>query len=378
MPFLKLITNFITTKKSYSMKKCYVFLCLFMVFTSFLSAQSFDISRVILNRSGSLDVFYLTGGAPVFSAANLGTFNPSTGQTLKISGRYVKFNNMGSPCQLSGITFSYELYKGIATPVLIASGYGISVPILTNTPPTTEWKIGDGVSDINLVTASTLNGDYILKVKYDYGYQFGPGPCMAGGSGSTGWIQATFGVNNTPLAVEMSTLSARKQSNNAIAILWKTAKEEGNKAFTIERSADGLSYSSIGNVKGEKNSTVEKSYNFSDATPLQGVNYYRIKSVALDGKEAISKVVSVNFSEKAKTALQVYPNPAYSALQVEVISDEEVAKTVQVFDLAGRVVLTQNVALTKGLNSISLDVNTVLAGTYLVKVGNEVSHFVKM
>jgi Secretion system C-terminal sorting domain len=360
------------------MKKCYVFLCLFTAFNSFLSAQVFDISRVSLNASGTLTNHYLTGGVPLFSSANLGTFNPSTGQTLKISGRYVKFNNMGSPCQLSGITFSYELYKSIAMPVLISSGYGINVPILTNTPPTTEWKIGDAVSDINLVTASTANGDYTLKVKYDYGYQFGPGPCMVGGSGSTGWIDATFGVNNTPLAVEMSSLSARKKSNNAIAILWKTAKEYGNNAFTIERSADGLSYSTIGKVAGEKNSTIEKSYNFSDATPLQGVNYYRIKSVGLDGKEAISKVVSVNLSDKAKTALQVYPNPAHSALQVEVISEEEVAKTVQVFDLAGRVILTQNTALKKGLNSISIDVNAVLAGTYLVKVGSEVSRFVKM
>jgi hypothetical protein len=46
--------------------------------------------------------------------------------------------------------------------------------------------------------------------------------------------------------------------------------------------------------------------------------------------------------------------------------------------LAGRVILTQNAALAKGFNSISLDVNAVLAGTYLVKVGSEVSRFVKM
>jgi Secretion system C-terminal sorting domain len=353
-----------------------------MAFTSFLTAQVFDSVQVNLQTSSTLKTYDLAKSRvtppPIllFDGANLGTFDPTVGQTLKITGRKVIFKNSTS-CQIASMTFSYELYKDISSPVLVSSLYGFPVDIDLNIPPVSVWRIFNGASDIDLVTASTPNGDYSLKIKYDYLFSFGP-VCMAGGSGSTGWVSANFGVNGTPLAVEMSTLSARKQSNNAIAILWKTAKEEGNSAFTIERSADGLSYSSIGKVSGEKNSTVEKSYNFSDATPLQGVNYYRIRSVDLAGKETISKVVSVNFSEKAKTALQVYPNPAYSALQVEVMSDEEVAKTVQVFDLAGRVILTQNAALTKGLNSISLDVNAVLAGTYLVKVGSEVSRFVKM
>ena len=360
------------------MKRFYVFLCL-LAFTHFLSAQTFSIARVNLNATGTISNFYLTGGTPLFSGANVGTFNPSTGQTLKISGRYVKFSTMGSPCQLANITFSYELYKDIATPVLVASGYGINVPILTNTPPTTEWKIPDGPpTDINLVTVSTPNGDYSLRVKYDYSISFGPGPCMAGGNGSTGWQSATFGVLNTPLAVEMSTFSARKQSNKEIALLWKTAKEENNNTFAIERSSDGVDFKSIGNVKGASSSSIEKSYNFSDAAPLQGTNYYRIRSVATDGKETISKVVSVNFSEKAHKVLQVYPNPTHAALQVEVIADDEATKTVQVFDLAGRIILTQNAVLTKGLNNISLNTEALSGGTYMVKLGSDVSRFVKM
>jgi Secretion system C-terminal sorting domain len=364
------------------MKKCYVFLCLFMAFSSFLTAQVFDSLQVNLQTSSSFTTYDLAKSRvsppPIllFDGANLGTFNPSVGQTLKISGRKVIFKN-STPCQVASMTFSYELYKDISSPVLISSGYGINLPLDLNFPPISVWKILGGVSDINLVTASTTNGDYILKLKYDYVFAFGP-VCMMGGNGSSGWISATFGVLNTPLAVEMSTLSARKESNKAIAILWKTAKEQSNNGFQIERSSDGENFTAIGRIKGEINSTVEKAYNFSDASPLQGINYYRIKSLALDGKETISKVVSVNFSDKVKTALQVFPNPAYSALQVEVMSDEESTKTVQVFDLAGRVILTQNAALTKGLNSLSLDVNTVLAGTYLVKVGSEVSRFVKM
>jgi hypothetical protein len=350
-----------------------------MAFTSFLSAQTLDIGRVNLNNSGTLTSYYVTGGTPLINMANLGTFNPSLGQTLKISGRYVRFDDGTSSCIPNSMRFTYELFKNNTSGAPIAFGYAINLPNLTTNRPITEWNIADGSADIDIVQATTTDGNYILRVYYSY-FLAGSAFCPAasGFVTTSDLVEATFVVNRTPLAVEMSTLSARKESNKAIAILWKTAKEEGNNGFQIERSSDGENFSAIGKIKGEINSTVEKTYNFSDAAPLQGVNYYRIKSKALDGKEAISKVVSVNFSDKVKTALQVYPNPVHSALQVEVMSDEESTKTVQVFDLAGRVILTKNTAFTKGLNNILLDVNTVLAGTYLVKVGSDVSRFVKM
>ena len=353
-------------------------MCIFGFSVSTMSAQIFDSVQVVLNNT-LYDLAKSRVSPPpvlLYAGANLGTFNPSIGQTLTLKKRQVNFKNSTS-CQVQSMTFSYELYKDIAAPVLVASGSGINVPLDLNIPPISVWKILTVANDIALVTASTPNGDYTLKLKYDYVFSFGP-VCMAGGMGSTGWVDATFGVLNTPLAVEMSTFSARKQSNKEIALLWKTAKEENNNAFAIERSSDGVDFKTIGNVKGASVSSIEKSYNFSDAAPLQGINYYRIRSVATDGKEAMSKVVSVNFSEKINKVLQVYPNPTHAALQVEVTADEEVAKTLQVFDLAGRIILTQNAVLTKGLNNISLNTDALSAGTYLVKLGSEMSRFVKM
>jgi hypothetical protein len=363
-------------KYIHSMKKNYVFLCLFMAFSAFLSAQTFSIARINLDASGTITSYFPVGGSPAFSGANLGTFNPSLGQTLKISGRFVRFSTMGSPCQPQSTSFSY---------ILSRVGFGavggqslMSIPQTSNIPPVTEWTVANGASDINLVTSTTVDGSYTLSVRYDYSLQFGPGPCMAGGAGNTGQIVANFTVSRAPLAVEMSSVSARKQGNKEVAVLWKTATEQGNNTFAIERSSNGSVFTTIGTVKGGNNSAAEKSYNFSDATPLSGINYYRIKSIDSNGKETMSKVVSVSVSEKGNNALQVYPNPALSDVQVEFISDEESTETVQVLDLAGRVILTQNTTLTKGLNSISLDTHAFLAGTYLVKVGAETARFVKM
>jgi Secretion system C-terminal sorting domain len=233
-------------------------------------------------------------------------------------------------------------------------------------------------TNFDVLALATPPGIYKIDIKFDYS-SITSMSCPSSPY-SSGWISANFTVvgPSAPLAVEMSTFTARKQNSKEIAILWKTENEKANKSFIIERASDGLTFSNIGSLKGAENSAVEKAYNFTDAAPLQGLNYYRLKSVDVQGKETISKIVSVNFSDKLNNKLQLYPNPVHSALKMEVIAEEESSKSVQVFDLAGRMILSQNAVLTKGLNNIALDVHTFSAGTYLVKMGGEMSLFVKM
>jgi hypothetical protein len=349
------------------MKNTYLLVILLVLKTSFLSAQVSPPSNegVTITKNGLPTIYYGSGGSPIFNGANFGLLPAGTTLTMSLP-----FMNISGPCTAQSATFSYRIY---ATTAPVPAG---TVVNLTNVS-STLWN--NTTTNINVLSGLGI-GSYKIDIKYDYSVV----PIfMCFGMYSSGWISAGFSIAGPsgpsgPLAVEMSTFTARKQSNKEVAILWKTGQEKANKSFNIERSSDGLSFSNIGSLQGAENSVVEKAYNFTDAAPLQGVNYYRLKSVDLEGKETISKIVAVNFSDKMNNKLQIYPNPAHSALQVELISDEEATKTVQVFDLAGRMILSQNAVLTKGLNNIALDVNTLSSGTYLVKMGSEMSRFVKL
>jgi hypothetical protein len=270
-------------------------------------------------------------------------------------------------------SFGYRIYKAAATPPTFTE---VSLTVNTVSVSPTKYVCVNTSNAIDILASAPTIGNYKVDIRFQYSVS--PDGMFCIQDYFSNIFTANFSVVSPTLAVEMSTFTARKQSNKEIAILWKTENEKANKFFMIERSSDGSTFSNIGSLKGAENSMVEKIYNFTDAAPLQGINYYRLKSVDLQGKETTSKIVSVNFSDKWNNKLQLYPNPAYSVLRMEMIAEEESTKLVQIFDLAGRIILSQNTILAKGLNSILIDVNALSSGTYIVKMGSEMTRFTKM
>jgi hypothetical protein len=99
-------------------------------------------------------------------------------------------------------------------------------------------------------------------------------------------------------------------SFNAIAkddqayLQWQTAQEQNSAEFIIERSTDGSNYTAIGSVAAAGESHLPLTYSFTDVTPAQGLNYYRLKEKDLDGKFMYSqvRVVSFNYTGPTKIA----------------------------------------------------------------------------
>jgi hypothetical protein len=113
------------------------------------------------------------------------------------------------------------------------------------------------------------------------------------------------------LPITLIYFGADKYENDKANITWSTAMEINNQFFSIERSADALTWASIGQVQGAGNSTDQKNYSLIDSKPLPGTNYYRLKQVDYDGKFTYSDIVEVEFPMSSVTvsALCVYPNP---------------------------------------------------------------------
>lgn len=112
----------------------------------------------------------------------------------------------------------------------------------------------------------------------------------------------------TSLPVKLVKFSVSNIENLSVQLSWTTAWEQNNKGFEIERSADAKRWTSIGNVDSrsdEKGSNEQLSYNFIDAGPVVGANYYRLKQVDWNGNFEYSQIQMINWSGK----IAVYPNP---------------------------------------------------------------------
>ncbi|HQZ51638.1 MAG TPA: hypothetical protein PLF17_13995, partial [Chitinophagaceae bacterium] len=99
---------------------------------------------------------------------------------------------------------------------------------------------------------------------------------------STG-VLINFGINFGPLPVTLVSFTAAKQEKNVL-LKWTTATEIDNDYFIIERSSNGNNWETISQMPTQGNGSNLQYYQDKDLTPLQGVNFYRLKQVDIDGK----------------------------------------------------------------------------------------------
>jgi len=116
-------------------------------------------------------------------------------------------------------------------------------------------------------------------------------------TGMSGFSQfAVGGQSNLSLPVTLLSFSGYKDgSRNQLS--WTTGTEINNRGFDVQRSADGINYTSIGFVNSLAtggNSNDQLSYRFTDNTPAGVKQYYRLRQEDLDGRSKLSNIVLIN------------------------------------------------------------------------------------
>mgnify|MGYP003617041543 CR=1 FL=1 len=172
--------------------------------------------------------------------------------------------------------------------------------------------------------------------------------------------------NSITLPVQFSKFNAQAK-NKTTNISFSTASETNNDYFTIERSGDGRSFESIGEIKGAGNSNQELSYEFVDENPLAGINFYRIKQTDFDGAYSYTEIRSVRHQTKN---VIVSPNRTDGKLNVTSELDNY---DVVIYNTGGQEV-QRHMALS---GDQSLSIETLQAGVYFVKVMDQTIRILK-
>ena len=320
---------------------------------------------IFFNSNGSQSGYHGTGGVgTAFNGTSLGSVS-----SLVLRGGEVKtFKNSGS--DVTGASMSYRIYKQGDAP----GGFStLNIPFGSNLMAAGDQSWFTNSQSINLFSSVTSNGTWVVEVFWN-ATATSPTQTHVDNCGGGNCI-ATFTV--TTLSAELSAFSAQK-SNNSIALSWLTASEQNNSHFNIERSFNGKSFTTIGQVKGSGTTASSNKYNFTDNNPLSGVNYYRLNAVETTGKMALSKIVTVDFSTKGSQKLVAYPNPTKSGLNVNYESNQEVSLNIQVLDMTGKVHLTKQMEGLKGDNNFRLDIENLPNGAYFMRVNDSTIQFFKM
>jgi poly(3-hydroxybutyrate) depolymerase len=172
--------------------------------------------------------------------------------------------------------------------------------------------------------------------------------------------------NATPLPVKLRSFKASSTSGGTV-LSWITERENGNDYFVIERSEDGTNFTAIGTIDGQEQSTVLKEYNLTDPQAANGIVYYRLRQVSLDGKGNYLQTVTIT-GQSLPGGIQYFPNPVRTGFTVQVRQKEMGLMKINLYSLDGRLVKQKQLMKQEEHVATGMDIRELGKGVYMLEV----------
>ena len=130
-------------------------------------------------------------------------------------------------------------------------------------------------------------------------------------------VSEITGVNdncffNTTVPVNWLSFNVNLTDKN-VHLNWQTTNEQNCSAYQVERSSNGIQFSTIGTVLCY-NSSGNNNYNFIDKNPGNGNFYYRLRQIDLNGQYDYSQTRNINITSADN--ILVSPNPAQNFINI--------------------------------------------------------------
>lgn len=133
-----------------------------------------------------------------------------------------------------------------------------------------------------------------------------------------------------PLPVELTYFTVDLENRNA-KLQWATASEHNSDYIAVQRSLDGTLWETITIKTAKGNSSTSTSYSHVDEATLNGITYYRIMFVDIDGSFEYS---SIKMIDKKSDDFHLFPNPVSDYLIIETSGKEIIGHSLK--DISGR------------------------------------------
>lgn len=181
---------------------------------------------------------------------------------------------------------------------------------------------------------------------------------------SIGSIDYSFDCNII-LPIVLSSFSAVKE-NNYVVLNWTTSSEYNIKHFVLEKSYDGIHFNPIATIASAGNSSSTKQYNYLDKGAQAEINYYRLRSVDINGSEKLSEVVLIKFTG-TKPRLIVLDNPFKNNLSIQFTVPPDKNGVLKLTDRGGKLIATQEFAKAEQQVQFNFPAGKLTSGVYLLQ-----------
>lgn len=177
-------------------------------------------------------------------------------------------------------------------------------------------------------------------------------------------VFSRFAFDPVLLPVSLTSFEGSRQGKH-ILLRWISEKEMNSKEFVVEKSRNGKDFTSLGAVAAAGNSNAALQYSFVDEHPVNGKNFYRLKTFDRDGKFGYSQIVTVDFGSPFQITVQ--PNPVSTFIDILYQGSINQSATIQFSDLTGQIIQQQ----TEKLNTegrLRINISNLPKGMYILNI----------
>jgi len=153
-------------------------------------------------------------------------------------------------------------------------------------------------------------------------------------------------------------------STKSVQLTWTATDESDLSYFQVMRSSDGTNGQPIGQVAASGNAIGSNNYLFTDPSPHNGNNDYRLMMVNRDGSVSWSPIVSVGF-QPASSSVTLFPNPASNQVVIQYPGQRLSASTVRLYSAIGETLPLQ---ITAGTGIATLSLTGLVPGVYFLQI----------
>lgn len=182
-----------------------------------------------------------------------------------------------------------------------------------------------------------------------------------------------------PLPVKLILFNAVKSKTGTVDIDWEIAGDMNEEIkFEIQRSENGKDFVSFYSLQ----STGRSVFNAQDSRQLNATNWYRLKLTDKQGVVFFSKTLAVLNSSASHFITGLFPNPVTQDATISINSKVREKINLVIYSTSGKEMKTISGNVVPGNNLISINVNTLNAGVYFIRIAgikeNGFLRFVKL
>ena len=168
-------------------------------------------------------------------------------------------------------------------------------------------------------------------------------------------------ISEGTLALSWGVFQVTKQGGSAL-LKWTTMQEVDVDKFYVERSKDGIHFSTIAVTNSSGNSDRISEYSYTDEAPVNGINFYRIRQTDRNGQVSFTEVRTLEF-DRLKGIVSMSPNPAKDYVDIKIWGNKESLK-LKLINASGQVLKS----FIMKEESYRLPLSSLVAGVYYLKI----------